>query len=302
MGSGAAGHFVKMVHNGIEYGLMQLIAESYDLLKRGFQITDEKAGDLFAKWNGGDLNSYLLEITSTVLRKKDEDGKPLVEKILDTAGQKGTGKWTSQAAMDLGVPIPTIDSAVTMRQISARKSERVAAAEKLGIVQDVQLDETLAPDTIGFIESALHLSFVITYAQGFALLQAASDEKGFDLDLAEIAKIWRGGCIIRARLLEDIRKTFLAEPKCTNLLLAETFRNTIRNQQGLLKAAMKFAFAADVPCMSFAASLNYLKASASENLPANLIQAQRDLFGAHTYQRNDKDGTFHTPDWSSENV
>jgi 6-phosphogluconate dehydrogenase len=297
MGSGSSGHFVKMVHNGIEYGLMQLIAESFDLLHRGFQITDDKAADLFAKWNSGELNSYLLEITSTVLRKKDEDGKPLVAKILDTAGQKGTGKWTSQAAMDLGVPIPTIDSAVTMRQISARKKERVAAAEKLGIVQDVQLDETLAPDTIGFIESALHLSFVITYAQGFSLLQAASAEKGFDLNLAEIARIWRGGCIIRAALLEDIRKVFLADPKCAQLLLADAFYNTVRNEQGLLKATMKFAIAADVPCMSFAASLNYLKASASATLPANLIQAQRDLFGAHTYQRNDKEGTFHTPDW-----
>ncbi len=297
VGRGSAGHFVKMVHNGIEYGMMQLIAESFDLLHRGFQITDDKAADLFARWNGGDLNSYLLEITSTVLRKKDEDGMPLVEKILDTAGQKGTGKWASQTAMDLGVPIPTIDSAVAMRQISARKAERVAAAEKLGIVQDVQLDETLAPDTIGFIESALHLSFIITFAQGFSLLQAGSDEKKYELNMAEIAKIWRGGCIIRARLLEDIRNVFLVEPKLSNILLAEAFRNPIRTGQGLLKATIKFAIAADVPCMSFAASLNYLKSSSSALLPANLIQAQRDLFGAHTYQRIDKEGTFHTPDW-----
>ena len=297
VGNGSAGHFVKMVHNGIEYGMMQLIAEAFDLLHRGFQITDDKAADLFAKWNEGDLNSFLVEITSIVLRKKDEDGTPLVEKILDTAGQKGTGKWTSQAAMDFGVPIPTIDSAVSMRQISARKAERVTAAEKLGIVQDVQIDETLAPDTIGFIEAALHLSFITTYAQGFSLLQAASAEKGYELDLAEIAKIWRGGCIIRAALLETMRKEFEEDPKLTSLLVAESFRTAIRNEQGLLKAAVKFAFAADVPCMAFAASLNYLKSYASARLPANLIQAQRDFFGAHTYQRVDREGTFHTPDW-----
>lgn len=297
MGTGSAGHFVKMVHNGIEYGMMQLIAETFDLLRRGFQITDDKAADLYTKWNEGENNSYLLEITSIVLRKKDEDGKPLVEKILDTAGQKGTGKWTSQAAMDLGVPIPTIDSAVTMRQISARKAERLELAEKLGIVQDVQIDETLAPDTIGFIESALHLSFLITYAQGFAMLQTASVERGFGLDLAEIAKIWRGGCIIRAKMLRDFRTIFQAEPQLANILESESLRNTIRTEQGLLKATIKFATAADVPCMAFATSLNYLKSMASARLPANLIQAQRDHFGAHTYQRTDKDGTFHTPDW-----
>ncbi|PYS87489.1 MAG: phosphogluconate dehydrogenase (NADP(+)-dependent, decarboxylating) [Acidobacteria bacterium] len=297
VGFGSAGHFVKMVHNGIEYGLMQLIAESFDLLRRGFNITDDKAADLFAKWDEGDLNSFLIEITSIVLRKKDADGTPLVERILDTAGQKGTGKWTSQAAMDLGVPIPTIDSAVAMRQISAHKSDRVAAAEKLGIVQDVQLDETLAPDTIGFIESALHLSFIATYAQGFTLLRAANEEKTFDLDLVEIAKIWRGGCIIRAQMLEQIRGIFENEPQIGNIIFADTFRQAIRTEQGLLRATIKFAIAADVPCMAFASTFNYLKAYASAKLPANLIQAQRDFFGAHTYQRIDKEGIFHTADW-----
>jgi 6-phosphogluconate dehydrogenase len=299
VGKGSAGHFVKMVHNGIEYGLMQLIAEAFDLLRRGFNITDDKAADLFEKWDHGALNSFLIEITSIVLRKKDENGDPLVEKILDTAGQKGTGRWTSQVAMDLGVPIPTIDSAVTMRQISARKSERVAAAEKLGIVQDVQIDETLAPDTIGFIESALRLSFIATYAQGFSLLQAASAEKSFELNMAEIAKIWRGGCIIRAAMLEGMRKEFSDDPALPNLLLGETFRTEIRNEQGLLKATLKFAMAADVPCMAFASALNYMKSYASARLPANLIQAQRDFFGAHTYQRIDKEGIFHTPDWDA---
>lgn len=298
VGNSSAGHFVKMVHNGIEYGMMQLIAEAYDLLHSGFQITDEKAADLFEKWNSGDLNSFLIEITSIVLRKRDDDGSPLVEKILDTAGQKGTGKWTSEAAMELGVPIPTIDAAVSMRQISARKAERVAAAEKLGVAQDVQIDETLGPDTIHFVEAGLHLAFIITYAQGLSLLQAASIEKDYELDLVEITKIWRGGCIIRSALLEDFRRAFSANPKLANLLVADNLVNTIRNEQNILKATLKFAIAADVPCMAFASALNYLKAYASERLPANLIQAQRDLFGAHTYQRVDKAGTFHTEDWS----
>ena len=297
VGRGSAGHFVKMVHNGIEYGLMQLIAEAFDILRRGFQIADDRAADLFNRWDRGDLDSFLIEITAVVLRKKDDDGQPLVNKILDTAGQKGTGKWTSQVAMDLGVPVPTIDAAVTMRQISAQKANRVALSEKLGIVQDIQIDETLAPDTIGFIETALHLSFLTTYAQGFALLQSASTEKKYELDLAEIAKIWRGGCIIRAAMLESIRKEFSADPKLANLLLADSFRTMIRNEHGLLKATVKFAMEAGIPSMAFAASFNYLKALASERLPANLIQAQRDLFGAHTYQRVDKEGTFHTKDW-----
>ena len=297
VGRGSAGHFVKMVHNGIEYGLMQLIAEAFDILRRGFHIADDRAADLFNRWDRGDLDSFLIEITAVVLRKKDDDGQPLVNKILDTAGQKGTGKWTSQAAMDLGVPVPTIDTAVTMRQISAQKAQRVQLDERLGIVQDMQIDETLAPDTIGFIESALHLSFLLTYAQGFALLQAASEEKDYELDLAEIAKIWRGGCIIRAAMLESIRDEFSRNPKLANLLLADSFRTMIRNEHGLLKATVKFALEAGIPSMTFASTFNYLKAFASERLPANLIQAQRDLFGAHTYQRIDKEGTFHTKDW-----
>ena len=297
VGNGSAGHFVKMVHNGIEYGMMQLIAEAYDLLHSGFQIRDMKAAELFERWNGGELNSFLIEITATVLKKRADDGRSLVSKILDTAGQKGTGKWTSEAAMEMGVPIPTIDAAVTMRQISARKAERVFAAEKLGVAQDVQLDETLGPDIVHFVESGLHLAFITTYAQGLSLLQTASAEKGYDLDLVEITKIWRGGCIIRSAMLEDFRKAYGADPKLVNLLVADNLATTIRNEQNILKATVKFAIAADVPCMAFSASLNYLKAYASERLPANLIQAQRDYFGAHTYQRLDEEGTFHTADW-----
>jgi len=299
VGHGSAGHFVKMVHNGIEYGMMQLIAEAYDLLHSGFQIRDLKAAELFGRWNEGELNSFLIEITATVLRKRADDGSSLVSKILDTAGQKGTGKWTSEAALVFGVPIPTIDSAVSMRQISARKEERVFAAEKLGVAQDVQIDETLGPDVVHFVESGLHLGFIITYAQGLSLLQTASTEKNYDLDLVEITKIWRGGCIIRSAMLEDFRKAFETEPKLANLLIADNLANTIRNEQNILKATVKFAIAADVPCLGFASALNYLKAYASERLPANLIQAQRDYFGAHTYQRLDEEGIFHTADWDA---
>lgn len=297
VGNGSAGHFVKMVHNGIEYAMMQLIAETFDLLHKGFGISDDKAADLFEKWNNRELNSFLIEITSIVLRKKDEDGTPLVEKILDTAGQKGTGKWTSEAALEMGVPVPTIDAAVSMRQISALKAQRVLAAEKLGISQDVQIDETLGPDVVHFVESGLHLAFIAAYAQGFSLLQVASAEKSYDLDLREITKIWRGGCIIRSKLLSDFRAAYETAPDLQNLLLADNLRETIQKEQTLLKATLKFAIAADVPCMAFSSALNYIKAYCSERLPANLIQAQRDLFGAHTYQRIDKEGTFHTPDW-----
>jgi 6-phosphogluconate dehydrogenase len=199
--------------------------------------------------------------------------------------------------MDLGVPIPTIDAAVAMRQISSRKAERVVAAEKLGIVQDVQIDETLGPDVVHFVESGLHLAFISTYAQGLSLLRSASAEKNYELDLAEITKIWRGGCIIRSKLLEDFRSAFANEPQLANLLIAENLREVIQREQTLLKATVKFAIAADVPCMAFASALSYLKSYASDRLPANLIQAQRDYFGAHTYQRIDREGTFHTPDW-----
>lgn len=299
VGRGSAGHFVKMVHNGIEYGMMQLIAEVYDLLKRGYSMTEAEIGDIFAEWNAGELNSFLIEISATVLKKTDpETGNSLVSMILDTAGQKGTGKWTSQVAMDLGVPIPTIDSAVTMRQISSRKAERVAAARKLAIVTEgLTVSEELRSGTIDLMKNGLYAAFIATYAQGLSLLRAASVEKHYELDMIEIAKIWRGGCIIRAALLEDIRKAFAAEPELENILVSDVFVAGLRQTQAALKAFVHFAASADIPCMSAAASLNYMKAYATDRLPANLIQAQRDYFGAHTYQRTDKDGTFHTPDW-----
>jgi 6-phosphogluconate dehydrogenase len=298
VGRGSAGHFVKMVHNGIEYGMMQLIAETYDLLRRGFELETEQIADLFAEWDRGPLNSFLIEITAAVLRKIDpETGKPLVDLILDTAGQKGTGRWTSEIALALGVPIPTIDSAVTMRQLSARKKMREQAAGLLKVEEPVTLDPTLRSDAVSQLRDALHLAFVITYAQGLSLLSAASVEKNYELDLAEIAGIWRGGCIIRSVILQDVRAAYSADAEIANLLLVPKFVELVRRSHAALKAAARFAISCDVPCMSFAASLNYLKSLGSERLPANLIQAQRDLFGAHTYQRIDSEGVFHTHDW-----
>jgi len=299
VGRGSAGHFVKMVHNGIEYGLMQLIAETYDLLKRAFEMTEAEIADLFAEWNDGELNSFLIEITSIVLRRNDaESDTPLVELLLDTAGQKGTGKWTSIAALDLGVPIPTIDSSVTMRQISARKAERVEAHEALGIVQTRTIDKDKRGEAIESLRSGLHLAFIVTYAQGTALLRSASTEKDYELDLVEIAKIWRGGCIIRAKLLEDIRQSYSSKPDLENILLADNFTGTITKGYSSLSDAVGAFLHSGIPCMTWAATHNYLKSYASERLPANLIQAQRDFFGAHTYQRTDREGTFHTPDWN----
>jgi len=297
VGRSSAGHFVKMVHNGIEYGLMQLICEAYDLLKTGYGMTESEIGALFREWDGGDLNSFLIDITATVLGKTDPDtGRPLVEMILDTAGQKGTGKWTSQVALDLGVPIPTIDSSVTMRQLSARKKDRAESANALGLVKPAALSDDRAA-AIENIRKGLHLAFITTYAQGISLLRTASDEKNYELDLVEIAKIWRGGCIIRARLLENIRQAYAANPTLSNLLLADNLREVIRDEYASLNASVAAFGAAGIPCMTWAATFNYLKASASERLPANLLQAQRDFFGAHTYQRVDKEGTFHTADW-----
>ncbi len=297
VGNGSAGHFVKMVHNGIEYGLMQLIAETYDLMKRGLGMDNSGIADRFGDWNRGDLNSFLIEITETVLRKKDpETDNGLVDMILDTAGQKGTGKWTSQAAMDLGVPIPTIDSAVTMRQISARKTERVSAAATLGGVDAPVADAARRDDLLKTLGGALHLAFVATYGQGMALLRAASDDRDYALDAVKIAKIWRGGCIIRSALLEEIRQAFETEPKLSNLLASDRFVPVVKSARDSLRSIVVEAIGRGLPSMAFASTLNYIDSMATERLPANLIQAQRDLFGAHSYQRTDREGTFHT-DW-----
>jgi len=307
VGRGSAGHFVKMVHNGIEYAMMQLIAEAYDVLKRvssphvskgSSQRTNAEIAHTFAEWNRGRLNSFLIEITATVLKKTDpETGNSLVDMILDTAGQKGTGKWTSQAAMDLGIPIPAIDSAVTMRQISAQKAFREELSSQFPPIGNWPIDNCQLEEKA--IESALHSSFAAAYAQGFSLLRAASDEMGFELDMVEIAKIWRGGCIIRAAMLEDIRAAFSEEPELENLIASPQFRDALAAGREDLARVVVAAASAGIPAMAFATTLNYLTAFATERLPANLIQAQRDYFGAHTYQRTDREGTFHTDDWEA---
>ncbi|CAN5537049.1 NADP-dependent phosphogluconate dehydrogenase [soil metagenome] len=294
MGSGSAGHFVKMVHNGIEYGLMQIISETYDYMKRVLGIQDDEISKIFARWNEGDLNSFLIEITATVLRKVDaETGKPLVERILDTAGQKGTGKWTSQAAMDFGVPVPTIDSAVSMRQISSLKSVRATISEKFNA--DMTAHHTTLNEND--LESALLCAFLITYSQGMSLLAAASTEKGYGLNLAETAKIWRGGCIIRSAWLDEIHKAYSRNADTPSLLLDEKIAVFLEEHSMALRKSVSAFTGHGVPAMCFASALAYFDAFRSERLPANLIQAQRDYFGAHTYQRIDKDGTFHTSDW-----
>lgn len=292
MGSGSAGHFVKMVHNGIEYGLMQIISETYDYMKRVLGMDDAAMSQTFAEWNSKELNSFLIEITATVLAKKDaETGAPLVEQILDTAGQKGTGKWTSQAAMDFGIPIPTIDSAVSMRQISAQKSARGVIASKYRGAQGGERE------SLEDLRSALFCAFIITYTQGMALMQAASKEKNYGLNLADISKIWRGGCIIRSALLEEMRAAYAANANCESLLLDDKFAGILSDHVDSLRRTVKAFISNGLPAMCFSSVLAYFDAFRTERLPANLIQAQRDYFGAHTYQRSDKEGSFHTPDW-----
>lgn len=303
MGNGSAGHFVKMVHNGIEYAMMQLIAEAYDGMQKYVSTisdgnNDLKISDIFDEWNKGKLNSFLIEITATVLKKIDtETGKPLVDLILDTAGQKGTGKWTSQAAMDHGVPIPTIDSAVSMRQISAQKQLRTKLAYQLPTT-NYQLSTEL---NLEQLRDALYTAFIVSYAQGLSLLHTASEEREYDLEIAEIAKIWRGGCIIRSAMLEGIRSAFASDASLPNLLLDQKFADEIKANISALRSVVSQFASAGIPAMCLSSALAYIDAFSSERLPANITQAQRDFFGAHTYQRIDKTGTFHTPDWEEIN-
>ena len=365
MGASSAGHFVKMVHNGIEYGLMQILAETYDFMLRVLKMDYKQMSETFARWNNSELNSFLVEITAEVLKKTDaETGKPLVEMVLDKAAQKGTGKWTSQAAMDFGVPIPTIDSAVSMRQISALKETRLLIAKKFGskppseahqqkavgeavkseplhdlkaelaseafkTIASRQQEATvsdqapaIAEKTIEnladsdknialknesvenfdqFVEelkNALLASFITTYAQGLSLLQTASVEKNYGLNLAEIAKIWRGGCIIRSALLEEMRRAYSENPELPNLMLDDKFAEILSNSRENWRAVNSKLDESRIPSLCLSSALAYFDAFRSERLPANLIQAQRDYFGAHTYQRTDKEGIFHTPDWN----
>ncbi|WHY60609.1 NADP-dependent phosphogluconate dehydrogenase [Cytobacillus firmus] len=294
IGPDGAGHYVKMVHNGIEYGDMQLISESYFLLKNVLGLTAEELHEVFAEWNKGELDSYLIEITADIFTKKDEEtGKPLVDVILDTAGQKGTGKWTSQSALDLGVPLPIITESVFARFISAMKEERVNASKVLRgpAAQDFTGDKK------AFIESvrkALYMSKICSYAQGFAQMRAASEEYGWDLKYGDIAMIFRGGCIIRAQFLQKIKEAYDREPGLKNLLLDPYFREIVESYQDAAREIISVAVKNGIPVPCFAAALSYYDSYRTETLPANLLQAQRDYFGAHTYQRTDKEGIFHT--------
>lgn len=293
LGPRGAGHYVKMVHNGIEYGDMQLIAEAYDILHRGLGLSAAELHETFADWNEGELQSYLIEITRDIFAKRDEEtGKPLVGVVLDEAQQKGTGKWTSQNALDLGAPTQTINAAVESRIISAYKEERVAASEVL-----TGPTATFTGDREAFVRDvrdALYAAKICSYAQGMALLRAASEEYGYDLELGGIARIWRGGCIIRARFLNDITAAYQRNPALANLLLDPYFREAILSRQAALRRVVQVAVELGIPCLAMSASLGYFDAYRTARLPANLTQAQRDYFGAHTYRRIDKEGVFHS--------
>jgi 6-phosphogluconate dehydrogenase len=293
MGPGGAGHYVKMVHNGIEYGDMQLIAEAYDLLSRGLRLPARELSAVFQEWNAGDLRSYLVEITAEVLARTDpETGRPLVDLILDEAQQKGTGKWTSQHAFDIGAPIPTINAAVESRILSALKAERVHASRMLhGPSPHYHgKKETL----VEAVRAALYASKVTSYAQGFGLLRMASAEYKYDLRPGNIARIWRAGCIIRASLLGDIMAAYERDAALPNLLLDDAFRQAVERRQGSWRFVVQVAVEMGIPVPAMSASLAYFDAYRSERLPANLTQGQRDYFGAHTYRRVDKPGVFHT--------
>jgi 6-phosphogluconate dehydrogenase len=293
MGPGGAGHYVKMVHNGIEYGDMQLIAETYDLLSRGLGMPAAEIRDVFVAWNEGELKSYLVEITAEVLGKVDPDtGRPLVDVILDEAAQKGTGKWASQNALDVGAPIPTINAAVESRIISALKPQRVAASRRLAGPTAVYTGSR--ERLIGAARDSLYASKVTSYAQGLGLMTIASKEYGYDLNLADIAKIWRAGCIIRASLLGDIMSAYRRDIGLMNLLLDDAFRDAIASRQEAWRFVVQTAVGLGIPVLATSASLAYYDAYRSERLPANLTQGQRDLFGAHTYRRVDRPGSFHT--------
>jgi 6-phosphogluconate dehydrogenase len=295
IGPGGSGHYVKMVHNGIEYGDMQLIAEAYDLLRRGLGLSAMEFHQIFADWNKGELSSFLIEVTSKVFKKIDEEtGKPLVDLILDKAGQKGTGKWTSQNAHDLGAAIPTITAAVDGRILSSQKDERVAAAKILtGPTAKYSGDKKKLIDAV---RDALYASKICSYAQGMHMLKKASQEYSYNLHLAEIAKIWRAGCIIRARLLNDITNAYRRNPNLPNLLVDAEFQKAINTRQEAWRFALKTAIELGVPMPAMSASLAYYDSYRCASLPANLIQAQRDFFGAHTFERTDKAGIFHA-DW-----
>ncbi|MBG8498459.1 NADP-dependent phosphogluconate dehydrogenase [Enterococcus faecium] len=294
IGPNGAGHYVKMVHNGIEYGDMQLIAESYDLMKNILDLSVEEMADIFKEWNQGELDSYLIEITADILTRKDDEGtgKPVVDVILDAAGNKGTGKWTSQSALDIGVPLPLITESVFARYISAYKEERVQASKILSRTNDFEFTGD-KKELVEKIREALYFSKIMSYAQGFAQLRVASKEFDWDLPFGEIAKIWRAGCIIRARFLQKITDAYDKNPEIENLLLDDYFVEITKKYQQSVRDVVALAVQAGVPVPTFSSAIAYFDSYRAERLPANIIQAQRDYFGAHTYERVDKEGIFH---------
>lgn len=299
MGNGPAGHYVKMVHNGIEYAMMQLISEAYDLLKRGCGLSNDELHEIFLKWNAGNLQSFLIEITAEIFRTLDTETADktdyLVDFILDKAGSKGTGKWTSQDALNVGVPIPTIDAAVAARTLSAYKDQRVQAAKLYKKqLQKISID---SQQFIALLEDALYFSFIISYAQGLSLLAKASEEYNFQIPLPEVVSIWKGGCIIRSSLLYQFDKAFAANAAQPNVLLDASIASLLKQKEKAMRQVLSLAINAGIPVAALSSALGYFDAFCSERLPTNLIQAQRDFFGAHTYQRIDKEGVFHT-EWN----
>jgi 6-phosphogluconate dehydrogenase len=288
IGPGGSGHYVKMVHNGIEYGDMQLIAEAYDLLRRVLHMEAEQLADIFEAWNQGELESYLIEITARILRLKDpETGRPLVDLVADKAGQKGTGKWTSQIAQDLGVAIPTIEAALTARNISARKLEREAASKLISRPRP-ELTTGNKRDFIEAVRDALYASKICSYAQGMNLIRAGSDEWKWNINLSEVARIWQGGCIIRARFLRRIKEAYARRADLPNLMIDEEFSNRLGQLQLNWRLVISTALQQGIPALAMTSSLGYFDLYHTANLPLNLTQAQRDFFGSHTYERWDK--------------
>lgn len=296
LGPKSAGNYVKMVHNGIEYGLMQLTSEMYDLLKKAGNLDNDELHRTYDQWNKGRLQSFLVEITAEIFEQEDTLGEGrLIDKILDKAKQKGTGKWTSQNAMDLGIPVPSIDIAVSMRELSALKEERIHADALYGRPEPKTIDKV---DLIKMTEEALYFSFIVTYAQGLHQLADASKEYGYALDLSLIAKIWRAGCIIRAGLLADITNAYKTDKDLANLLLAPDFVEKVQGTVGAARQLVAYAAQSGIPMPGLSNSLTYFDAYTSGRLPLNLIQAQRDHFGSHTYERLDQEGVFHT-EWGA---
>lgn len=299
IGPDGAGHYVKMVHNGIEYGDMQLIAESYHIMHELLELSNAEIADIFKEWNNGELDSFLIEITADALTKVDpQTGKDLVDVILDRAGNKGTGKWTSQGALDVGTPLPTITEAVFARYISALKDERVKASELL-IAPETKAVDLNKEEVIEDLRKALYFSKIMSYAQGFSQMKMASKEHQWNLNYGEIAKIWRAGCIIRARFLDDITKAYDKTPDLSNLLLDEYFRKIAGEYQQSVRNIVSLSVQAGIPNPAFSSAISYYDSYRSKRLPANIIQAQRDYFGAHTYERVDQDGDYHF-DWYGE--